>query len=91
MKLIRDSKRRSVTVRFEDSFSLRDAIGLPQLVGRLPLASEVILDFSGVRLMRESAMIALIPALASIHGRKVTVRGLDSPALQPLALVPMAA
>ena len=89
MKLTRDSKRRIVTIRFEDSFTLREAIGLPHLVARLPLAAEVILDFSDVRFMRESAMIALIPALASIHGRKVTVTGLETTA--PLALVPMAA
>lgn len=91
MKFIRDTKRRTVTVRFEDSFTLRDAINVPKLVARLPIASEIILDFSEVRWMRESAMIALIPALGSIHGRRLTVRGLESAALQPLALVPMAA
>ena len=91
MKIIRDTKRRSVTVRFEDSFSLREAIGLPELVSRLPLASEVILDFSDVRWMRESAMVALIPALGSIHGRRLTVKGLESAELQPLQLVPLAA
>ena len=91
MKFIRDTKRRTVTVRFEDSFTIRDAISLPNLVARLPIASEIILDFSDVRWMRESAMIALIPALGSIHGRKLTVRGLESGELRPLALVPMAA
>lgn len=89
MKFIRDQKRRAVTVRFEESFGLRDAIGLPGLVARLPGWAEVVLDFTDVRWMRESAMVALIPALASIHGRKVSVCGLESAG--PLALVALAA
>jgi hypothetical protein len=50
-----------------------------------------VLDFSEVRWTRESAIVALIPALASIHGRKVTVVGLETATLEPLALVPLAA
>jgi len=91
MKFIRDLKRRAVTVVFEDSFSLRDAIGLPNLVARLPGWREIVLDFSRVRWMRESAMMALIPALGSIHGRNVTMKGLESFELESLAVVPMAA
>ena len=91
MKFVRDLKRRSITLRFETGFSLRDAIGLPGLVGRLPSWAEVVLDFTDVRWTRESALVALIPALASIHGRKVTVRGLETATLEPLAVVPLAA
>jgi hypothetical protein len=91
VKFIRDVKHHVITLRFEHSFSLRDAIGLPRLVARLPPWADVVLDFSGVRWVRESAIVALIPALGSIHGRKVTVEGLDSSDLEPLALVPVAA
>ncbi|MBK7862327.1 MAG: hypothetical protein IPJ65_27710 [Archangiaceae bacterium] len=91
MKFIRDLKRRAITMRFESAFSLRDAIGLPGLVARLPVWADVILDFSDVRWMRESAVVALIPALASIHGRKVTVRGLESASVEHLEPIAMAA
>ena len=91
MKFVRDLKHRRFTLRFENSFSLREAILLPRVVARLPTWAEVVLDFSDVRWMRESAVVALIPALASIHGRKVTVVGLDTATLEPLALVPLAA
>ena len=91
MKLKRDLKRRAMTVTFEDSFSLRDAINLPGLVARLNGWREVVLDFTRVRWMRESALMALIPALGSIHGRRVSVRGLESLELESLAVVPMAA
>jgi hypothetical protein len=91
VKFIRDVENHAITLRFEHSFSLREAISLPRLVARLPLWADVVLDFSGVRWVRESAIIALIPALASIHGRKVTVRGFESADLEPLALVPVAA
>lgn len=91
MKFVRDLKRRSITLRFENTFTLRDSIGLPGLVARLPAWADVVLDFSDVRWTRESAVVALIPALASIHGRKVTVRGLDMATLEPLAVVPLAA
>jgi hypothetical protein len=91
MKFIRDLKRRSVKVVFEDSFSLRDAIGLPRLVERLGGWREVVLDFSGVRWMRESALVAMIPALNSIHGRLVTVTGLEGFELESRAVVPLAA
>jgi hypothetical protein len=91
MKFVRDLKRRSITLRFEQGFSLRDAIGLPGLIARLPVWADVVLDFSDVRWVRESAVIALIPALSSIHGRKVTVRGLATATVEPLAVVPLAA
>ena len=91
MKFVRDLKRRSVTVVFEDSFSLRDAIGVPRLVSRLGGWSSVVLDFSEVRWMRESALVALIPALGSIHGRRVLMKGLESFELESLAVVPLAA
>ena len=90
MKFVRDLKRRAITVVFEDSFSLRDSIGIPRLVRRLGGWREVALDFSQVRWMRESALVALIPALASIH-RRVTVLGLESFQLESRALVPIAA
>ena len=91
MKFVRNLKRRAITVVFEDSFSLRDAIGVPRLVTRLGSWSEVVLDFSQVKWMRESALVALIPALSSIHRRRVVVLGLENFQLESLALVPIAA
>ncbi len=35
------------------------------------------LDFREVQWVRETALAALIPALASLHGRRVSVRGLE--------------
>lgn len=78
MKILRNVPQRRVTVQFENSFNLRDAINLPKLISKLPLLAEIVLDFSDVRWVRESAMVALIPALASLHGRKLKVVGLES-------------
>jgi hypothetical protein len=91
MKLVRDWRMRSVTIRFDASFDLRDAIGLPRLIGRLPDHLLVSLDFSDVRWVRESALVALIPALASLHGRKVRVKGLERIWAGKSALLPVAA
>ena len=68
----------TVIVRFDDSFGLRQAIGLPQLVAQLPEALALTFDFSAVGQMEESAMLALIPALASLHHGAVTVRGIEN-------------
>ena len=91
MKLIRDRRMREVTIRFDSSFDLRDAIGLPRLIARLPPHFDISLDFSSVRWVRESALVALIPALGSLHGRKVRVRGLDHVPSGLSALLPVAA
>ncbi|MBL8950587.1 MAG: hypothetical protein JNK82_07420 [Myxococcaceae bacterium] len=91
MKLKRDLKRRAMTVTFENAFSLRDAISLPKLVARLAGWREVVLDFTKVKWMRESALMALIPALGSIHDRHVTVRGLEALEVESPALIALAA
>ena len=91
MKLLRDRRTRSITIRFDDSFDLRDAIGLPGLIARLPEHLNVSLDFTEVRWVRESALVALIPALASLHGRPVKLKGLRNIQAGDSALVPVAA
>jgi hypothetical protein len=77
MKIIHDSKGLAVTIRFENSFGVREAISLPGVVATLPSHARVTLDFRPVQWVTESTLAALIPAIASIHGRHIAVRGLE--------------
>ena len=92
MKLIRDGKNHWITLQFEKSLGLREAIALPGLLRRLPKHMNVTLDFSDVRFARDSALAVLIPAIASLH-RPVMVIGLESAEdeLRSVALMPAAA
>jgi hypothetical protein len=90
MKILHDRFDRAVTIRFENSFGVREAISLPALIKPLPQQAVVTLDFSEVQWLRESALAALIPALNSLHGRKVTVCGLEDVSGE-LAALPIAA
>lgn len=78
MQTIRHIHNRNAVIRFDTTFGVLDAIRLPQRIRQLPPGTMVTLDFSDVRWMRESAMAALIAALASLHGHRVSVRGLES-------------
>ncbi len=90
MKITNDLEKRSVTIRFDSSFGVRDAIGLPALIGSLPKAAFVTLDFTDVKWMRDSALAVLIPALGSLRRPPVVVIGLDDAAdeLGSVAYVP---
>lgn len=79
MKIIRNGNG-SVTVQFEGVFGLRQAIGLPKLISLLPAKAPVTLDFSRAECERESAMLALIPALSTMRHRQIDVVGLVSAA-----------
>ena len=75
---------KKVVIRFGKSFDLRQAINLPRLIGLLPKDVKVALDFSDVQFSREAAWAALIPAIASLKGRILSVKGLDRAELEPL-------
>lgn len=76
MKIIRNGNG-SITVRFNGVFGLRQAILLPKLVSLFPATTPVKLDFTDAECDRESAVVALIPALASMRSRKLQVIGLE--------------
>lgn len=75
MKIIRNGNG-SITVQFEGVFGLRQAIGLPKLISLLPTKAMVTLDFTRAECERESAMLALIPALSTLRHRQLEVVGL---------------
>ena len=75
MKIIRDGDG-NITVQFEGVFGLRQAIGLPKLLKLFPAGAPVKLDFSRAECERESAMLALIPALSTMRHRQIDVVGL---------------
>jgi hypothetical protein len=77
---------KKVVIRFGKSFDLRQAINLPRLISLMPRDVKVALDFTQVQFTRESAWAALIPALASLHGRILSVKGLDRAELEPFAV-----
>lgn len=79
MKIIRNGNG-SITVQFQGVFGLRQAIGLPKLISLLPAGAPVTLDFSRAECERESAMLALIPALSTLRDRQLDVVGLVSAA-----------
>jgi len=83
MNVERRQSRSCTTIRFEGPFGLREAIALPALLRELPRRTTVVLDFADVRWTCEGAVMALIPALGSLHGRCIEVLGIDQAGVEP--------
>lgn len=76
----------AVTIRFDDQFGVRDAIGLPALIRAQGRVVSITLDFRDVRWLRENALATLIPALASMHRPPIRVIGLEGATQELMAL-----
>lgn len=77
----------SATICFSAIFNPRDADDLPRLVSSLPPNVTVTLDFSHVKWVKPSALAALVPAIAALRGRHVTVHGVANELVSVAAMI----
>ncbi|MBL8953456.1 MAG: hypothetical protein JNK82_21960 [Myxococcaceae bacterium] len=70
-------KNGSVTVKFEGTLSVRQALGVSKVVTLFPRRTKMLLDFTDVQFESEGASALVIPSIASAHNPRVEVIGLE--------------